>query len=199
MAAHAAYQARSVTQLCQAVAAGEHPKFLFFWGHRPEADGSLGKGCLSQWWPVAFTAHGERFGSAEHYMMWRKAQLLGDELRARAVLSARTPAEAKALGRLITPFDESVWAAERFEIVVAASRAKFGQHPALGAFLAGTQRRVLVEASPRDRIWGIGLGASNPAATDPSAWRGLNLLGFALMQARGELADDPGATRHTDS
>jgi ribA/ribD-fused uncharacterized protein len=87
-------------------------------------------------------------------------------------------------------FDETVWTARRFELVVAGNIAKFGQDPALRAFLLGTANRVLVEASPRDRIWGIGLSAANERATVPSEWRGLNLLGFALMQAREQLSRD---------
>ena len=72
--------------------------------------------------------------------------------------------------------------------------AKFQQHPTLSAFLAGTADRVLVEASPSDRIWGIGLAADDPRAVNPEKWRGLNLLGFALMEVRRVLAGVP--TRH---
>jgi ribA/ribD-fused uncharacterized protein len=70
--------------------------------------------------------------------------------------------------------------------------AKFTQNEDLGAFLRATGRRVLVEASPRDRIWGIGMGASNPDAQVPARWRGNNLLGFALMDAREALFPDAG-------
>ena len=76
----------------------------------------------------------------------------------------------------------------RSETVVRGNVAKFGDHADLRAFLVGTGDRVLVEASPRDRIWGIGLGAANPAAQDPATWRGENLLGFALMEARERLS-----------
>ena len=163
---------------------GGKVKFLFFWGHRPQRDGSIGAGCLSQWWPASFRVDGVDFATAEHYMMWRKAKLFGDEEIAAKVPTVGHPSEAKALGRQVRDFDERVWAAECFEIVVAGNVAKFGQHDDLGAFLRGTGDRVLVEASPRDRIWGIGMGASNPAAEDPAQWRGHNLLGFALMRAR---------------
>jgi ribA/ribD-fused uncharacterized protein len=88
-------------------------------------------------------------------------------------------------------FDEGTWTAARFDIVVAASVAKFGQHPELGAFLLGTANRVLVEASPVDRVWGIGLAADDERAGDPYLWQGLNLLGFALMRAREELSASP--------
>ena len=74
---------------------------------------------------------------------------------------------------------------------MTGNAAKFTQHPDLGRFLAGTGPRVLVEASPSDRIWGIGLRASHPDAARPSRWRGLNLLGFALMNVRDQLSPVP--------
>lgn len=84
-------------------------------------------------------------------------------------------------------FDEHRWAEQRFELVVTGNLAKFGQHPDLRAFLLGTGSRVLAEASPRDRIWGTGLAASDERATSPEHWPGLNLLGFALMEVRHRL------------
>jgi ribA/ribD-fused uncharacterized protein len=161
--------------------------YLFFWGHRPQPDGSVGSGCLSQWWPAGFTVDGVRFRTAEHYMMWRKAMLFGDRAMAERVLAAGRPRDAKMLGRGVAGFDDRKWAAERFEIVASGSRAKFGQHPELRDWLVGTGDRVLVEASPTDRVWGIGLAASDERAADPARWRGLNLLGFALMRARDQL------------
>jgi ribA/ribD-fused uncharacterized protein len=180
--------ARSREQLAQIVAGGVVPKWLMFWGHQPQADGSIGKGCLSQWWPCRFTIDGVEYASAEHWMMAAKARLFGDLDTVPRILEARTPGEAKNLGRLVRGFDESAWVARRFDLVVEGNVAKFGQDAALRGFLLATARRVLVEASPRDRIWGIGLGAGNERATDPGQWRGLNLLGFALMEAREQLA-----------
>ncbi|MEZ0065609.1 ribA/ribD-fused uncharacterized protein [Streptacidiphilus sp. MAP12-20] len=179
---------RSREQLAALTAAGARPKWLMFWGHQPQKDGSVGSGALSQWWPCRFEIEGVEYRSAEHWMMAAKARLFDDEASVAPILAAHTPAEAKALGRLVSGFDESRWAAARFELVVEGNVAKFGQDAALRAYLLATANRVLVEASPRDRIWGIGLGATNPASTDPSRWRGLNLLGFALMEARDRLA-----------
>ncbi|WP_306215529.1 NADAR family protein [Actinoplanes sp. RD1] len=171
------------------LAASDQPlKFLFFWGHRPQRDGSIGSGCLSQWWPSAFTAEGVRFTTAEHYMMWRKALLFGDEESARRVLVASHPRQAKMLGRRVRGFDEAVWERERRAIVRDASVAKFKHHADLRAYLLGTRRRVLVEASPVDRVWGIGMAATDEGVEDPGRWRGLNLLGFALMEAREALS-----------
>ncbi|MCP2251026.1 NADAR family protein [Lentzea aerocolonigenes] len=163
-------------------------KYLFFWGHQPERDGSIGKGCLSQWWPCSFVVDGQQFSSAEHYMMWRKALLFDDTSVAERVLAARTPAEAKALGRQVSGFSDAEWVSARLEIVVDGNLAKFGQDPALRSYLLGTGSRILVEASPQDRVWGIGLVASDPRAADPSTWLGLNLLGEALMEVRTRLS-----------
>jgi ribA/ribD-fused uncharacterized protein len=179
---------RSVADLATAEAEGRRVRFLFFWGHQPERDGSVGPGCLSQWWPASFTADGLRFATAEHYMMWRKATLFGDGAMAEQILAARHPRAAKALGGRVAGFEQAAWDEHRVPIVVAGNLAKFGQHPELGAFLLRTGQRVLVEASPVDRIWGIGLTRDDPAAEDPGRWRGLNLLGFALMEVRDSLA-----------
>ncbi len=178
---------RTVAELTALVEAGRKPKYLMFWGHQPQPDGSVGQGCLSQWWPTAFTADGHGFASAEHYMMWRKAMLFRDTASAARILAVDHPQEAKGLGREVRGFDQAVWERERFGIVVAGSVAKFGQDDALRAYLLSTGQRVLVEASPVDAVWGIGLSARDDAAWDPRRWAGLNLLGFALMEARARL------------
>lgn len=121
-------------------------------------------------------------------MMARKAELFGDLSARQRILAARTPAEAKKLGRDVAGFSEEVWLQHRFDIVVSASVGKFSQNSDLKKFLLDTGGRVLVEASPVDRIWGIGLAENDPAAQDPGQWQGLNLLGFALMSARDQLS-----------
>ena len=184
----AAADARSVVQLCELSDAGVQPHYLFFWGHHPPAGGGLGKGCLSQWWPAPFTVDGIRYPTAEHFMMAGKALLFGDAEAAAQIARACHPGEAKALGRKVPGFDEQRWAAQCFGIVVAGNVAKFSQHPELGQFLLATGDRVLVEASPQDRVWGIGLAADDERAATPRTWQGLNLLGFALMEVRHRLA-----------
>jgi len=178
---------RSATELVSVVRAGQRPKFVFFWGHQPSPSGLLTQTCLSQWWPARFAAKNHEFASAEHYMMWSKASLFDDEGRAKAVLAARSPAQAKTIGRQVEGFNEAVWVEHRWRIVVEASLAKFSNNPALRDYLVGTKQKVLVEASPVDRIWGIGLPADSDKAENPDQWRGLNLLGFALMEARQQL------------
>ncbi|CAM5266866.1 hypothetical protein GCM10010256_58200 [Streptomyces coeruleorubidus] len=175
--------------LIRAVRAGARVKYLHFWGHRPRPDGRIGASCLSQWWPAPFTVDGVEYATAEHWMMAGKARLFEDAAAERAVLAAGHPAEAKKAGRLVRGFDEAIWRRERFRIVVEGSVHKFGAHPELRGFLLGTGGRVLVEASPVDRVWGIGLAADDEAAMDPERWRGPNLLGFALMEARERLRE----------
>ncbi|MDN3238768.1 NADAR family protein [Glycomyces tritici] len=179
---------RSVDEAVALTSAGQSFEYVHFWGHSPNADGSAGRGCLSQWWPASFSEDEHRFASAEHYMMAHKAWLFDDDAGARKILAAGHPGEAQSLGRKVRGFDQRTWEAERFGIVVRANLAKFGQHDDLRAYLLGTGDRVLVEASPRDRIWGIGLGETDPLAASPHTWKGLNLLGFALMQTRAQLA-----------
>lgn len=177
----------SRAELVEKMAAGAEPEFLFFWGHQPKPDTAVGAWVLSQWWPVEFTVEGEVYRSSEHFMMAEKARLFGDDEALSLILASQTPAEAKKLGRGVRDFDQATWAQHRFDIVVRANSAKFGQHEELRTYLLGTGDKVLVEAAPRDVVWGIGLGAANPRAADPARWRGHNLLGFALMRARRDL------------
>ena len=186
MAHTAAMRARSVDELIRAIEGGDTPKYVFFLGHT----GAIERACFSQWFDAAFVVDGVRYATAEHWMMAEKARVFGD-LGARArILEAKTPGEAKQIGREVRAFDDVVWARERSEIVVRGNEAKFGQNTEIGAILRATAGRVLAEASPRDRIWGIGLGAGNERSASPREWRGLNLLGFALMEARARLFDD---------
>lgn len=184
---------RSVEELTRALDAGRRFKYVYFWGNQPPRGGGVGSGCLSQWWPLPFEVDGVRFATAEHYMMWRKAKLFGDDEVAAQVLGAVHPKQAKDFGRRVRRFDEETWVAHRGKIVVAGNAAKFAQHPELRRYLAGTGARVLVEASPVDRVWGIGLAADDPRAEKPRAWRGLNLLGFALAEVRTQLGSRSGS------
>jgi ribA/ribD-fused uncharacterized protein len=173
--------------LLTALSKGVQLEYLLFWGHTARTDG-VGKHVLSQWWPAPFTVDDDRYASAEHFMMAEKARLFGDEAARSAIMAAATPREAKALGRSVSGFDDALWTQHRFDIVMRGSLAKFGQNVELRDYLLGTGHKVLVEASPVDCVWGIGLAADDTRALDPAAWRGLNLLGFALMQARSTLA-----------
>lgn len=160
-------EVRSTEQLTAFLADGGPAKYLLFWGHQAESDGRAGKGCLSQWWLVQFSADGVAYASAEHFMMAGKARLFGDAETAAQIVAAPHPHAAKALGRQVRGFDEARWAEHRLGIVVAGNLAKFGQHPDLAGFLLGTGDRVLVEASPVDEVWGIGLAPGDERAASP--------------------------------
>lgn len=166
---------------------GEHYKYLFFWGHTPAADGHISEACLSQWWMCRFQVDGQVYTCAEQYMMAEKARMFGDEAMLEKIMASAHPKEMKAYGRAVQGFDQETWDKASYGIVKRGNMAKFSQDPALWAFLKGTKDRVLVEASPRDRIWGIGMGKSDPDASDPLKWRGMNLLGFALTEVRDTL------------
>ena len=166
---------------------GERIKYIFFWGHQPNRDGSIGQSCMSQWWEQAFEVENILYPTAEHWMMAGKARLFNDEKTLANILQARTAAEAKELGRQVQYFDQTTWEAQRYGLVREGNFHKFSHNDDLKNYLLATSDRVLVEASPLDRIWGIGLAKNDPVAENPHHWKGLNLLGFALMEVRDEL------------
>ena len=176
---------------------GERLDYLLFWGHTQKQAGKVDASCFSQWFIAPFTLKSQLYLTAEHYMMAAKARLFGDEARLQQILLAKSPAQAKKLGRLVSGFDEQVWCAHREDIVLQANRAKFTQHQEFAAFLLATKQKVIVEASPYDKIWGIGMSREHVHAEQPRNWRGLNLLGFALMQVRAELAQNAIASSQT--
>lgn len=177
----------SVDNVLARATAGERLKFVFFWGHTERNVGQPGPWVLSQWYPSPFVVDGVHYPTAEHFMMERKAALFGDGELQREILAASDPGKVKALGRRIRRFDNVVWNREREAIVTRGSTEKFRQSPMLREYLETTGSKILVEASPKDTIWGIGLGQDDPAAQDPHQWKGLNLLGFCLMRARAAL------------
>jgi ribA/ribD-fused uncharacterized protein len=130
---------------------------------------------------------GVRYPTAEHFMMAGKARVFEDRRVLEQILAAPKPEEAKRLGRTVRGFDEQVWSEKRYELVVEGNLAKFQQNPALGSFLMSIREDVLVEASPVDTVWGIGMAEDHPDVRRPDCWRGLNLLGFALGDVRERL------------
>jgi ribA/ribD-fused uncharacterized protein len=167
----------------------EKPEFLFFWGHQPSRDGSIIKTCMSQWWPAPFRDGQQTYTTAEHYMMAQKALLFGDQVIFEKILTKTSPKDVKDLGRQISNFDGQKWDAVKYEIVRKGNHLKFSQHESLRSFLKQTKNKVLVEASPVDAIWGIGLAEDDPRSLVPAEWRGENLLGFALMEVRNYLME----------
>ena len=164
-------------------------EFLFFWGHHTSPDGRIKKCCLSQWYECEFTADGVKYHTAEQYMMAQKALLFGDNDVFELIMKANDPKEYKSLGRKIRNFDEKLWNDSKTDIVIKGNTAKFSQNIAMKNFLLGTADKVLVEASTVDCIWGIGLSADVPDASEPEKWRGSNLLGFCLMEVRDIISE----------
>lgn len=162
-------------------------KFLFFWGHQPSKDGTITKTCFSQWWVSSFIVDGIVYKTAEHWMMAKKAELFDDKEVLDKILDCKSPAEAKKLGREVRNYDNDKWLSNRFQIVKEGNFHKFNQNQSLKEFLLDSKDRILVEASPVDAIWGIGMASDNEDSNDPNKWKGLNLLGFALMEVRDEI------------
>lgn len=117
-------------------------------------------------------------------MMAEKARVFQDRDAESSILLAATPAEAKKLGRAVRKYQSQVWDRCSGSVVVRGNIAKFQQNAALGAYLLSTADEVLVEASPEDAIWGIGLARDHGDAAYPARWPGQNRLGFALMEVR---------------
>ncbi|WP_027780571.1 NADAR family protein [Paraburkholderia caledonica] len=143
---------------------------------------------FSNWHPCRFTYHDVAFSSVEQFMMFTKAKLFSDEKSAARILATRDPMTQKMIGRKVAGFDQQIWVAKRESIVFVGCREKFAENPGLRSILLATAPTELVEASPYDLIWGIGLGERDPRLTDRSQWRGQNLLGITLMRVRDALA-----------
>lgn len=120
-------------------------------------------------------------------MMYRKAVCFGDDKVATQILATEDVAEIKALGRLVSGYDESLWNGVRQIVVYEGLLAKFSQNPELKAQLKDTGKAVLAECAVKDRIWGIGLSMHDSDRLDRAKWQGQNLLGYALMMVRERL------------
>lgn len=153
-------------------------QFTFFWQNRSP---------FSNWYPSKFTHNGINFTRGEQYMMYQKAMLFGDSEVAQAILLTDNPKEQKDLGRLVRNYDDAKWAAVRVDVMVEGLFEKFNQNEYLKQALLDTGDTEIVEASPYDRIWGIGWTEEDPEAQDKSKWRGQNLLGIVLMKVRDKI------------
>ncbi|MEZ9701101.1 NADAR family protein [Vibrio sp. 10N.261.46.E12] len=156
-------------------------KYVFFFSERD---------AFSQWYPSPFVVKGLTFKTAEHYMMYAKASLFNDSKTAELILQCPTPREAKALGRKVSPFDPVLWDQKSTSYVRQASLAKFRQNPDLLSILLENSNKEFVEASPYDKIWGVGLSESDKRIDNPVNWVGKNLLGRVLTHVARELATE---------
>ena len=164
----------------------ETDEFFFFWEHQA-TDGVLTKSCLTQWWDAPFVVDHIEYKTAEHWMMSKKAELFNDQITLAKILAATSPEEVKNLGRQVSNYDDAIWSEKRYEVVREGNFHKFSQHKVLGDYLISTGKKILAEASPVDLIWGIGLAEEDSDVKNSGKWKGLNLLGFALMEVRDQI------------
>ena len=150
-------------------------KFHLFWG-----------GPFSQWYPATFEIEGVQYNCTEQYMMAKKAELFGDTDAKTKIMASTNPKEQKAIGRTVKGFNPDVWSAVSRDVVFRGNMAKFTQNPELHKFILRITEEI-VEASPKDVIWGIGLGEHDPDAQDKSKWKGTNWLGQVLMDVRSTI------------
>ena len=174
---------KNIKELKQQLQKGKKFNYLFFWGHRQKTEGIIDKSCFSQWFPIGFTIDEVYYKTAEHYMMAEKARIF-DVSMVENILNASSPNDVKKLGRKVKNFDDKIWNEQAFDAVVRGNMAKFSQNHKLKNFLRSTGNSVLVESSPYDRVWGIGMLAEDKRALNPFNWDGENKLGFALMVVR---------------
>ncbi len=145
------------------------------------------RGVFSQWHRTPFAWGGLDFATAEQWMMFAKAQLFDDGERADQIMATADPAEQKRLGQEVRNFDQDLWDRAKIDIVFRGALAKFEQNPGALRQLRSTAGAMLVEANPRDWIWGVGLSVDDPDVHRPAAWRGANLLGRVLTRVRADL------------
>lgn len=151
-------------------------QFTFFWS-----------GPFSNWHPSKFEVDGVKYNCSEQFMMAEKARLFNDQDTLAKILASSNPKDQKACGRLVQKFNKDKWEAVARDVVYKGCLAKFSQNPDLKEALLATVGTSMVEASPYDRIWGIGLAKDDPRAKDRSKWRGTNWLGETLDRVREEL------------
>jgi len=147
---------------------------------------------FSNWFISEFVVKDLHFNCVEQMMMTAKAYLFGDMAAAAKILAASHPRDHKALGRSVSGYDDAIWSERRGRIVAHGCYAKFSQNQVLREALLATGETLLVEASPYDPVWGVGLGQHDPRILDPRQWKGQNLLGIALMQVRDRLRAESG-------
>ena len=144
-------------------------------------------GFLSNWYLTYFKVGSMEFTSMEQYMMFAKAKLFGDKEIMEKIMATDDVAEIKKLGRQVHNYDDNIWSGIRQLAVYKGLLEKFRQNEELREKLFATGDATLVECSPSDKIWGIGLSVDSKDVQNMHKWNGSNLLGFTLMQVRDDL------------
>jgi ribA/ribD-fused uncharacterized protein len=137
------------------------------------------------------------FKSSEHYYMYYKAIQFGDLQIAEKILDAKFPYKAKKLGAQVSNYDDRIWKKHREQVMENGLTLKFTQHQDLRNRLVATSPKILVEASPYDKVWGVGLSEDDPRINDPIKWKGKNLLGKVLMRVRDKIMNKPKPKQRT--
>jgi ribA/ribD-fused uncharacterized protein len=143
-------------------------------------------GVFSQWYRCQFDIDGVEYNCAEQFMMAQKAALFGDEDAIARIMKAAHPRDQKAIGRQVKGFDATQWNDVARDLVYEGNYAKFTQDSRLKEKILATTG-TLVEASPTDKIWGIGRSESDPLALNRDTWRGKNWLGEVLTKVREDI------------
>lgn len=162
----------------------ETTKGIYFWG-----------GIFSNWYkadievPLWGSTDRIVFNCVEQYMMASKAWRFKDDAAMVAIMDTNNPKQQKALGRAVQGFDQTVWSEEARDLVYPAIYAKFTQHDDLRQLIESTGTRWIVEASPLDKIWGIGMAHTDANIEVPAEWKGTNFLGQISMRVRSDLVD----------
>ena len=159
-------------------------EFVFFWKPQNEV---INESCLGQWQLTKFLVDMNEYSCSEQYMMAEKARLFKDGEVCNSIMKSKDPKEMKSLGKKVKSFDQTIWDKVKYSIVLNGNYYKFSQNKNIRDYLLSTGNKILVEASPLDTIWGIGLSRENEKTNNPNTWRGKNLLGFALMEVRDEI------------
>ncbi len=141
-------------------------------------------GFLGNWYPAKFKLDGLDFNNTEQAFMYLKARFFNDDLSAVNIWKAKNARESKDLGRLVKNYNDKEWSCVRVGFMIYANYLKFSQNSELREWLLNTGNKTLVEASPIDNIWGVGLGEDNNLILNETNWNGQNLLGKALMEVR---------------
>ncbi len=161
----------------------DYSNYLFFWGHKDLT------GYLSNFYTLKFSSDGNEYICSEQYFMKKKQELFDPTnlTLGQMIMQETDPKKIKQLGRLVKNFNENTWNKHKYQIMYQGVKAKFLSSKELTKKLVDTQNKILVEASPYDNIWGIGLSESDAKKIPESQWPGQNLLGKVLMQVRKEL------------
>jgi ribA/ribD-fused uncharacterized protein len=124
------------------------------------------------------------FNCSEQLFMMEKALFFNDYEAAFFMAACENGGSVKAIGRKVLNFDEKAWYDVSYEKMLMACKAKFAQNAVLAEQLKATGERIIVEASPTDLIWGVGLHEDDPLILNERNWRGENRLGRVLMEVR---------------